>query len=144
MFSYVFRYEKCKENLFSSNLYAMHVEETLLPFSLLFSLKILLFSITTLPFWVASESHLLFLLLAKSLSSISTDSSSKKILDFVYGCLILIAPSVSNNSIEVKSSLNYKKTAQIFIFTFLLCSTWKSFVRVFTAFIKPYEAELWK
>ena len=123
VFSYVFRYEKCKENLFFPNLYAMHLEEILLPFSLLFSLKILLFSITTLPFWVASESHLLFLLLAKSLSSISTDSSSKKILDFVNGCLILIAPSVSNNFIEGKKQLELQKTAQIFIFTFLLCGT---------------------
>ena len=65
VFSYVFRFEKCKENLFS-NLYAMHVVETL-PFSLLFSLKMLLFSITTFPFWVTSESHLIFLLTAKSL-----------------------------------------------------------------------------
>ena len=94
---------------FFSNLYAMHVVETLLPFSLLFSLKILLFSITTLPFWVASESHLLFLLTAKSLSSKSSDSSSKKILDFVNRCLILITPSVSKNFIEVSSNFNYKK-----------------------------------
>ena len=109
VFSYVFRFEKCKENLiFFSNLYAMHVVETL-PFSLLFSLKILLFSITTLPFWVASESHLLFLLTAKSLSSKSPDSSSKKILDFVNRCLILITPSVSKNFIEVSSNFNYKK-----------------------------------
>ena len=55
----------------------------IIAFSLLFSLKILLFSVTTLPFWVASESHLLFLLTAKSLSSKSPDSSSKKTLDFV-------------------------------------------------------------
>ena len=103
VFSYVFRYKKCKENLFFfSNLDAMYVKKKLLSFLLLFSLKILLFSITTLPFWVASESHLLFLLTAKSLSSISPDSSSKKILDFVIGCLIFITPRVSNNFIEVK------------------------------------------
>ena len=67
---------------FFSNLYAMHVVETLLPFSLLFSLKVLLFSITTLSFWVASESHSLFLLTAKSLSSKSSHSSSKKNIRF--------------------------------------------------------------
>ena len=51
VFSYVFWSEKFKENLFFSNLYVMHVEETLLPFSLLFRLKILLFWIATLHFW---------------------------------------------------------------------------------------------
>ena len=95
----------------------MHMEKTLLPFSLLFYLKILLFSITTLPFWalfwVASESHLLFLLTAKSLSSISPDSSSKKILDFVKRYLILIAPSVSSNFIKIKSNLNYKRQFEL-------------------------------
>ena len=100
-----------------SNLSAMHVEETLLPFSLLFYLQILLFSIITLTFWalfwVASESHLLFSLTAKSLSSISPDSSSKKVLDFVKRYLILIAPSVSNNFIKIKSNLNYKRQFEL-------------------------------
>ena len=86
----------------------MHVEETLLPFSLLFYLRILLFSITTLlfwePFWVASESHLVFLLTGKSL---------KKILDFVNRYLILIAPSVSNNFIKIKINLNHKKQLEL-------------------------------
>ena len=122
VFSYVFRYKKCKENLFFfSNLDAMYVKKKLLSFLLLFSLKILLFSITTLPFWVVSESHLLFLLTAKSLSSISPDSSSKKMLDFVNRCLILTTPRISNNFIEVKSNLNYKKQLKFFIFAFLLC-----------------------
>ena len=95
----------------------MHVEETLLPFSLLFYLQILLLSIITLPFWalfwVASESHLLFLLTAKSLSSISPDLSSKKFLDFVKRYLILIAPNVSNNFIKIKSDLNYKRKFEL-------------------------------
>ena len=114
VFSYDFRSEKFKENLiFFSNLYAMYVEETLLSFSLLFYLKISLLSITTLTFWVAPESHLVLLLTAKSLSSMSPDSSSKKILDFVNRYLILIAPNVSNNLVKVKSNLNYKKQLEL-------------------------------
>ena len=114
VFSYDFRSEKFKENLiFFSNLYAMYVEETLLSFSLLFYLKISLLSITTLTFWVAPESHLVFSLTAKSLSSMSPDSSSKKILDFVNRYLILIAPNVSNNLVKVKSNLNYKKQLEL-------------------------------
>ena len=81
-----------------------------------FNSKILLFSTTTLPFWFASESYLLFLLTAKSLSSISPDSSSKKILDFVSRYLILIAPSVPNNFIKIKSNLNYKRQLE-FLFS---------------------------
>ena len=114
VFSYDFRSEKFKENLiFFSNLYAMYVEETLLSFSLLFYLKISLLSITTLTFWVAPESHLVLLLTAKSLSSMSPDSSSKKILDFVNRYLILIPPNVSNNLVKVKSNLNYKKQLEL-------------------------------
>ena len=102
-----------KNFIFFSNLYAIYVEETLLSFSLLFYLKISLLSITTLTFWVAPESHLVLLLTAKSLSSMSPDSSSKKILDFVNRYLILIPPNVSNNLVKVKSNLNYKKQLEL-------------------------------
>ena len=44
---------------------------------------------------------------------------------------------------QFKKQLELQKTTQIFIFSFL-CDTSKSFMKVFTAFIKPYEAELWK
>ena len=130
MFSYVFRSKKCTENpIFFSNFHAMYVEKTLLPFLLLFSLKMLLFSIMTLHLWVALKSHLLILLTAKSLLSMFPDSSSKKILDFLNRSLILIAPSVSNNCIKTKTA---------WFFFFFHFSMWclTGFMEVFTAFIK--------
>ena len=112
VFSYVFRSEKFKENLYFLNLYAIMWRKHCL-FHCYFNSKIFLFSATTLPFWVASESYLLFLLTAKSLSSISPDSSSKKILDFVSRYLLLFAPSVSNSFIKTKSNSNYKKQLKL-------------------------------